>query len=142
MTGSLADKYERLTLKQAIAYLGCSRSWFFRHARPQIPVYRLHRDFYIKADLDEFIRSRRVGVSEESSAQGGGRRAPARGAVKSRASWEALASKHGLNTGTSRGTPTCGPKRTARRVGMQRARAADDAGNTDAADENSQEQDA
>lgn len=91
---ALVDLQERLTLNEAIKYLGCSRSWFFRYVRPCVPVYKLHRPFFLKADLDQFVRSRRVdavGVPRMT------RRVRSRPHTTERQKdWPALASKHGL----------------------------------------------
>lgn len=99
------DGTARLTLSQAIAYLGCSRSWFFRHVRPSVPVYRLHRAFFRQDDLDEFVRSRRIDAAGTPTSSDARRGHATRRTTRKEAAWEALAEKHCL----------AGPARTSRR---------------------------
>jgi hypothetical protein len=116
---------QRLTLDQAIAYIGCSRSWFFRHVRPHVPVYKLHRDFYMAADLEAFVRSRRVdGVGRPHVGDRPQRGARGRTGDQRRRSWANLADKHGLLPG-HRSSPQRGVRGAADgsrpAVGMHRA---------------------
>lgn len=81
-----------LTLEQAIAYIGCSKTWFFANARKHLPIVRLHRVFYLRSDLDAFIAAQRKEPTVVPIKTGRSRRARRH----ADASWQDLAKKHRL----------------------------------------------
>jgi hypothetical protein len=70
----MTQRKDMLTRRQAAEYLGVSHSWLSSHKADGPTVTRVGRKvFYLKADLDAFIRAQR-GKPAPTAAAGRGRR--------------------------------------------------------------------
>ena len=79
-----------LTIDQAIEFLGCSRSWFFRNVRTKVPAFILSQLMFSEADLRAFVEAQR----EHVKAGTGNRTRKA--SSDPRPDWENASKKHGL----------------------------------------------